>query len=106
IKSLHEIIEQQSEQLKSLNEKYVAITASQLEFDRQRKETEERMINYENQIQNLIHERTNLLEEIKKITSSPVPTIDNEKQTTDKLLKINNKPKHLLFVQTMVMLHF
>ncbi|CAF0778122.1 unnamed protein product [Rotaria sordida] len=96
IKSLHEIIEQQSEQLKSLNEKYVAITASQLEFDRQRKETEERMINYENQIQNLIHERTNLLEEIKKITSSPVPTIDNEKQTTDKLLKINNKLKRVL----------
>ncbi|CAF4202712.1 unnamed protein product, partial [Rotaria sordida] len=101
--SLKEIIKQQSEELKDLNEKYFNLSSQfdsninlQLEFHKEKKEMEERIINYENQIQNLIHERTNLLEEIKKITSSPVPTIDNEKQTTDKLLKINNKLKRIL----------
>ncbi|CAF5157509.1 unnamed protein product, partial [Rotaria sp. Silwood1] len=104
IKSLLEIIEQQSEQLRSLNEKYVAITSSQhesqAEFDRQRKQTEEQIFNYENQIQNLIRERTNLLEERQKTTSSPFQITDHEKQKDDqqydKLLKINTKLKRVL----------
>ncbi|CAF3965390.1 unnamed protein product, partial [Rotaria sp. Silwood1] len=57
---------------------------------------EERLINYENQIQNLIHERTNLLEEIQKHTSSPFQTTDHEKSTDEKLLKINTKLKRAL----------
>ncbi|CAF4557564.1 unnamed protein product, partial [Rotaria sp. Silwood2] len=104
IKSLHEIIEQQSEQLKSLSEKYAAITSSQLElqaeYDRQRKETEEQIKKYENQIENLNRERTNLLEELQKTTSSPFQAIDHEKQKDDqqydKLLKVNTKLKRVL----------
>jgi len=54
------------------------------------------LIDYENQIENLTRERTNLLEEIQKNASSSVQTTDNEKQTGDKLVKINNKLKHVL----------
>ncbi|CAF5195657.1 unnamed protein product, partial [Rotaria magnacalcarata] len=74
INSLHETIEQQSEQLKRLNENFVTLTSSQLEsqteFDRQKKEIDERISNYENQLENLSLERTNLLEELQKNTAS------------------------------------
>ena len=57
------------------------------------------MTGYENQIENLTRERDNLLEEIRKNTSS-VSTTD-EKQTTsdqqqDKLAKLNTKLKRAL----------
>ncbi len=57
------------------------------------------MTDYENQIENLTRERDNLLEEIRKNTSS-VSTTD-EKQTTgdqqqDKLAKMNTKLKRAL----------
>ncbi len=65
-----------------------------------RDETEERLTNYENQIQNLIGERTRLLEEIQKNASSSGPITDNEKQIgdqqNDKLVKVNNKLKRVL----------
>ncbi len=65
-----------------------------------REETEERLTNYENQIQNLIDERTKLLEEIHKNASSSVQITDNDKQTGDeqhdKLVKVNNKLKRVL----------
>ncbi|CAF4696429.1 unnamed protein product, partial [Rotaria socialis] len=104
INSLHETIEQQSEQLKRLNENFVTLTSSQLEsqteFDRQKKEIEEQMNNYKNQIENLSLERTNLLEDIQKNTASPVQPFENEKQNNDqqyeKLLKVNNKLKRVL----------
>ncbi|CAF4732143.1 unnamed protein product, partial [Rotaria sp. Silwood2] len=101
--SLKEIIKQQSEQLKDLNEKYISLSSKfdsninlELEFQREKEKMEERLINYENQIENLIYERTNLLEEIEKNKSSSIQTIDNEKQTDDKLLKVNSKLKRVL----------
>ncbi|CAF3336486.1 unnamed protein product [Rotaria sp. Silwood1] len=101
--SLKEIIQQQSDQLKEFNEKYINLLSQlesnsnlQLDFQKEKREMEERLINYENQIQNLIHERTNLLEEIQKHTSSPFQTTDHEKSTDEKLLKINIKLKRAL----------
>ncbi|CAF4659912.1 unnamed protein product, partial [Rotaria sp. Silwood2] len=101
--SLKEIIKQQSEQLKDLNEKYISLSSKfdsninlELEFQREKEKMEERLINYENQIENLIYERTNFLEEIEKNKSSSIQTFDNEKQTDDKLLKVNSKLKRVL----------
>ncbi|CAM4918168.1 unnamed protein product [Rotaria socialis] len=100
INSLHETIEQQSEQLKRLNENFVTLTSSQLEsqteFDRQKKEIEEQMNNYKNQIERLSLERTNLLEDIQKSTASPVQLSENEKRADDKLVKVNTKLKRAL----------
>ncbi|CAF3302238.1 unnamed protein product [Rotaria socialis] len=102
--SLKEIIRQQAEQHRELDEKLIALTSSQLEsqaeFDKQKKEIEEQMNNYKNQIENLSLERTNLLEDIQKNTASPVQPFENEKQNNDqqyeKLLKVNNKLKRVL----------
>jgi hypothetical protein len=54
------------------------------------------LIDYENQIENLTRERTNLLEELQKNASSSIQTTDNDKQPDDKLVKINNKLKRAL----------
>jgi predicted nucleic acid-binding Zn-ribbon protein len=51
---------------------------------------------YENQIKNLTRERTNLLEEIHKNAVPLIHTTDDEKQTGDKLVKINTKLKRAL----------
>jgi len=65
-----------------------------------REETEERLTSYENQIQNLIDERTKLLEEIQKNASSSIQITDNDKQIGDqqhdKLVKVSNKLKRVL----------
>ncbi len=70
-------------------------------FEWSRKETDERLFNYENQIEHLIREHANLLEQLQKNTSSsPVQTIDNDSQTDDqqydKIIQINNKLKRAL----------
>jgi len=65
-----------------------------------RKEIEERLNERENQIDNLMEERTKLLEEIQKNTPVPIQTTDNEVQTDDrqheKLVQMNNKLKRVL----------
>ncbi|CAF3726526.1 unnamed protein product [Rotaria magnacalcarata] len=98
--SLKEIIRQQAELHRELDEKFIALTSSQIEsqaeFDKQKKEIEEQMNNYKNQIQNLSLERTNLLEELQKNTASPVQSSENEKRTDDKLVKVNTKLKRAL----------
>ncbi len=104
---MKKVIEQQSKELKDLNEKNFTLSSQfdssinlQSELDKQRKETEERLADYENQIENLVRERTSLLEEIQKNVSSSVHTTDSEKQTgdqqQDKLVKVNNKLKRAL----------
>ena len=61
---------------------------------------EERLTDYENQIENLVRERTSLLEEIQKNIPSSVQTTDSEKPADDhqqdKLVKVNNKLKRVL----------
>lgn len=57
---------------------------------------EERINNYENQIENLMRERKNLLEELQNKTASPVPSSETGKQGDDKLAKINTKLKRAL----------
>ncbi|CAF2108518.1 unnamed protein product, partial [Rotaria magnacalcarata] len=98
--SLKEIIRQQAELHRELDEKFIALTSSQIEsqaeFDKQKKEIQEQMNNYKNQIQNLSLERTNLLEELQKNTASPVQSSENEKRTDDKLVKVNTKLKRAL----------
>ncbi|CAF4984732.1 unnamed protein product, partial [Rotaria sp. Silwood1] len=103
IQSLQKIIEQQSEELKDLSEKYLVVSSQlelQNEFHKQKKETEEKLKTYENQIQHLIHEHENLVEELQKKTSSTNLKIDNECQTDDqqhdKLTQINIKLKRVL----------
>jgi uncharacterized phage infection (PIP) family protein YhgE len=64
-------------------------------------EAEERLTDYENQIENLTRERANLLEEIQKNASLSVQTTDNERQIIDdqqqdKLAKMNTKLKRAL----------
>jgi uncharacterized phage infection (PIP) family protein YhgE len=64
-------------------------------------EAEERLTDYENQIENLTRERANLMEEIQKNASSSVQTTDNERQIIDdqqqdKLAKMNTKLKRAL----------
>jgi uncharacterized phage infection (PIP) family protein YhgE len=64
-------------------------------------EAEERLTDYENQIENLTRERANLLEEIQKNASSSVQTTENERQIIDdqqqdKLAKMNTKFKRAL----------
>ena len=60
-----------------------------------RKEFEERLKDYENQIENLMYERRTR-EEIQKNNFSSPSTIDNAKQTDDRLIKINKKLKQTL----------
>ncbi|CAF1419954.1 unnamed protein product [Adineta steineri] len=101
LQSTQEIIEQQTEELKDLTEKYLSQTASQDELNRQKQEIEERLHERDNQLENLIKERTILLEQLEKSTvSSPVETTDNESQTEDrqqdKLAQVNNKLKRAL----------
>ena len=79
-------LQQQSEQLKDLQEKYTNLSSqhSQLEFE----------------FENLTQERTQLLEEIEKKTVPIVETVDSESQTDDKqhkrLVQSNNKLKGTL----------
>lgn len=58
------------------------------------------MRNYENRIEQLIHDYAILLEQVEKKSSSPVETTDNESQTDDqqpdKLAHVNNKLKRAL----------
>ncbi|CAF3509959.1 unnamed protein product [Rotaria sp. Silwood2] len=103
VQSLQKIIEQQSEELKDLTEKYLVISSQlelQDEINRQKKDTEEKLQTYENQIQHLIHQHENLVEELKTKTSSTISTIDNQCQTDDqqhdKLTQINIKLKRVL----------
>ncbi|CAF4484910.1 unnamed protein product, partial [Rotaria sp. Silwood2] len=99
IKALYEIIKQQSQELNILNEKNSRLI-SQDELDRQKKEIEERLIERENQIDNIMQEHTKLLEEIEKNASTIIPKTDNETQTVDhqheKLFQMNNKLKRAL----------
>ncbi|CAF4368758.1 unnamed protein product, partial [Rotaria sp. Silwood2] len=99
IKALYEIIKQQSQELNILNEKNSRLI-SQDELDRQKKEIEERLIEREHQIDNIMQEHTKLLEEIEKNASTIIPKTDNETQTVDhqheKLLQMNNKLKRAL----------
>ena len=79
-------LQQQSEQLKDLQEKYTNLSSqhSQLEFE----------------FENLTQERTQLLEEIEKKTLPIIKTVDSESQTDDKqhkrLVQSNNKLKGTL----------
>ncbi len=61
---------------------------------------EERLNEYENQIDHLVQERTNLLKEIEMKTQPAIHTVDHESQTDDrqheKLLQLNNKLKRAL----------
>ncbi|CAF3603471.1 unnamed protein product [Rotaria sp. Silwood1] len=99
IESLYEILKQQTEELNILNEKNLHLI-SQDEFDKHKKEIEERLIERENQIDNLMQQRRKLLEEIEKNPSVTIQKIDNETQTDDykheKLVQVNNKLKRAL----------
>ncbi|CAF4939413.1 unnamed protein product, partial [Rotaria sp. Silwood1] len=99
IESLYEILKQQTEELNILNEKNLHLI-SQDEFDKHKKEIEERLIERENQIDNLMQQRRKLLEEIEKNPSIIIQKIDNETQTDDykheKLVQVNNKLKRAL----------
>jgi dsDNA-specific endonuclease/ATPase MutS2 len=61
---------------------------------------EERLQEYENQIENLMQERAQLLKEAEENTPSPIQTTDNESQTDDrqheKTVQVNNKLKRVL----------
>ncbi|CAF3671069.1 unnamed protein product [Adineta steineri] len=106
IKSLQEIIQQQSDELRDMSDKYFTLSSqleSQEQIDKHKRETEELLINYENQIEHLLHERTNLIEELQKNAALLAQITDNEKQATttndqqhDKLIKLNNKLKRAL----------
>jgi chromosome segregation ATPase len=103
VKSLQEVIQQQSKELRDLSEKYFAALSqieAQDELDQRKKETDERLHHYENQIEHLIRENAKLLEEVQSNTSSSVQSIDNESQTDDqqhdKLVQMNNKLKRAL----------
>jgi chromosome segregation ATPase len=65
-----------------------------------REETEERLNERENEIENLVQERRNLLEEIEKKNTLMIETTDNESQTDDhqnyKSLQENKKLKQAL----------
>ncbi len=84
IKSLKQIIEQQTEELRDLMEKNLF----QDELNRQ------------NQIDNLMQERARLLEEIEKNVLPVIHTTDSDTQTDDhqheKLVQLNNKLKRVL----------
>jgi methyl-accepting chemotaxis protein len=90
------MIEQQTEQLKDLNEKNGTLSSqleSQTELNKQLNE-------HKNQIESFKQERAKLLEELEKKTLPPIQTKDNESQTDDhqheKLVQMNNKLKRAL----------
>ncbi|CAF3326714.1 unnamed protein product, partial [Rotaria socialis] len=104
VKSLQEIIQEQSDEMKDLSEKYFTLV-SQLEVQdeilKQKRQTEEQLKICENQIQHLINEHAALSEELQNKTSTSVSNIDNESQTDeqqqqDKLVQLNHKLKRAL----------
>src|SRR5205814_10276549 len=76
------------------------ILSYKIEYQTDKKEIEEQLNDYKNQLDNLIEERAKLLEEIEKKTLPSIPTADNETQTDDhqheKLVQVNNKLKRIL----------
>ncbi|CAF1401674.1 unnamed protein product, partial [Adineta steineri] len=87
INALHELIEEQSQQMKDLNEMTSILSSqleSQIDINKEKKELEERLNERDSHIERLMEERTNLLQEIAKSTRSPIETTDNESQTEDR----------------------
>ncbi|CAF1269614.1 unnamed protein product [Rotaria sordida] len=90
INALHELIEQQIEQIRILKEKCLSLANQidsnvelQVEIERERKQIDEQINEYKNQIETLMRERTNLLEELEKKTLPTIQTTDNQCQTND-----------------------
>ncbi|CAF3690411.1 unnamed protein product [Rotaria sordida] len=90
INALHELIEQQIEQIRILKEKCLSLANQidsnielQAEIERERKQIDEQINEYKNQIETLMRERTNLLEELEKKTLPTIQTTDNQCQTND-----------------------
>ena len=107
IQSLKDELEQKSDELKDLTEKYLALlpqvdanTNLQALFDTHkylstfndflnssliyiffRQENETRLADYQNQIEHLNRERASLLDEMQKSSASPLPSADTDKQT-------------------------
>ncbi|CAF2649407.1 unnamed protein product [Rotaria sp. Silwood2] len=88
IDALHELIEQQTEQVKVLKEKCLSLANEidsnaelQTEIERERKQTDKQLNEYKNQIETLMNVRTNLLQEIEKYTLSSIKTTNNQCQT-------------------------
>ncbi|CAF4355626.1 unnamed protein product, partial [Adineta steineri] len=87
INALYELIEEQSQQMKDLNEMTSILSSqleSQIDINKEKKEMEEQLANYKNELENFMQERTTLLEEIAKSKSSPSESADNETQTEDR----------------------
>lgn len=65
-----------------------------------RREADERIQQYENQIEHLVREHQSLLNQVEQKPPSPAPTMDNESQTEDqqhdKLAQVNTKLKRAL----------
>ncbi|CAF1400921.1 unnamed protein product [Adineta steineri] len=102
INALNEMIEQQTEELKTLKENCLSLNSQidshailQAATERQRIENERQINNYQYEIESLQEERIRLLDEIQKNIVLPIQTIDNESQTDDherkKLIKTNKK---------------
>ncbi|UJR33572.1 hypothetical protein I4U23_021010 [Adineta vaga] len=102
VKSLEDVVQQQSKELRELTDRYMALSAfieSREEFERQRKEADERLADYQSQIENLLQERSILVDEAEK-NAILLAQIDDEKRSNDqhheKLSKVNHKLKRAL----------
>ncbi|CAF1066100.1 unnamed protein product [Adineta ricciae] len=102
VRSLQDIIQQQSDELRDLSDRYLALSSyveSYDDFGRQKKEMNERIAEYVSQIEGLIQEREILVDEAEK-NAILLAQIDDDKRSGDqnheKLAKVNQKLKRAL----------